>query len=187
MNEIYIYLALYVALLLIVSYIISRRQRREDFLIAGRNRGTWQILLSKFAAAIGAAYFITYTGFAYEYGLGVFAMLTGIVLGYLLFGYWAAPKIYRPSKENKFYKIGDFVYYKTKNRFAREFSNWIANLILFAWLLVGIIGGAKIISDFGKLIGQASIDKDKRDQYKAEVETLGIQRIVALGGELEAV
>jgi len=45
----------------------------------------------------------------------------------------------------------------------------------------------KIISDFGKLMNQASIDKDKRVQYEAEVEALGIQRIVSLGGELGAV
>ena len=37
-------------------------------------------MASKFAGAIGAGYFITYTGFAYEYGLGVFAMLIGIVV-----------------------------------------------------------------------------------------------------------
>ena len=75
MQQIYIYLGLYIALLLVVSYIVSKRQNSEDFLISGRDRGGWQIMASKFAGAIGAGYFITYTGFAYEYGLGVFAML----------------------------------------------------------------------------------------------------------------
>jgi len=102
MLSLYIYLVIYVLLLLGISYIISRKQGREDFLIASRNRGGWQILLSKFAAAIGAGYFITYTGFAYEYGLGVFAMLLGLLFGYLLFGYWAAPKIHSPSKKINF-------------------------------------------------------------------------------------
>ena len=149
MLNIYIYLGLYVALLLIVSYFISKKQNDEDFLIGGRDRGSWQILASKFAAGIGAGYFITYTGFAYEYGLGVFAMLFGIFAGYLLFGYWAAPKIHDNSKENKFYTMGDFVYNKTKSFFSLKLTNVLSNLILFLWLLVGIIGGAKIISDFG--------------------------------------
>jgi solute:Na+ symporter, SSS family len=149
MLDIYIYLGLYITLLLIISYFISRKQNEEDFLISGRDRGGWQIMASKFAAAIGAGYFITYTGFAYEYGLGVFAMLFGMLAGYLLFGYWAAPKIHAHSKENKFYTMGDFVYNKTKSFFSLKLTNVLSNLILFLWLLVGIIGGAKIISDFG--------------------------------------
>jgi len=149
MESIYLYLGLYIALLIIISYFISKRQDEEDFLIGGRDRGGWQILFSKFAAYIGAGYFITYTGFAYEYGLGVFAMLFGVFVGYLLFGYWAAPRIHANSKKNKFYTIGDFVYSKTKNIFSLKLANILSNLILFLWLLVGVVGGAKIISDFG--------------------------------------
>ena len=151
MLNIYIYLGAYILLLLIISYTISRKQDEEDFLISGRNRGGWQILASKFAAGIGAGFFITYTGFAYEYGLGVFAMLFGTFVGYLLFAYWAAPKIHEYSKEKKFYTMGDYVYHKTKNIFTVKLTNILSNIILFGWLLVGIIGGAKIISDFGLL------------------------------------
>lgn len=149
MWDLYIYLIIYIAILILVSWFVSKKQNKEDFLIAGRNRGGWQILLSKFAGAIGAGYFITYTGFAYEYGLGLFAMIVGMLLGYLFFAYWAAPKIHAPSKENKFYKIGNIVYHRTKNKFAAKLADWIANLVLFLWLVVGVVGGAKIISDFG--------------------------------------
>lgn len=151
MLMLYVYLIIYIISLLGISYIFSKKQSHEDYLIGGRNRGWWQIFLSKFAAAIGAAYFITYTGFAYEYGLGVFAMLLGIVIGYLLFAYWASPKIHAPSKRYKFYTIGDFVYYKTKSNLARRFTNWFSNVILFVWLLIGMVGGAKIIQEFGLL------------------------------------
>jgi len=108
-------------------------------------------MASKFAGAIGAGYFITYTGFAYQYGAGVFAMLVGIAIGYILFAYWAAPKAYEHSKEGKFYTIGDFVFYRTKSESSKKLANVFANIILFLWLLVGIIGGAKIINDFGFL------------------------------------
>lgn len=151
MNSIYLYLGIYIGLLLIISYSISRKQDEEDFLISGRDRGSWQILASKFAGAIGAGYFITYTGLAYEYGLGIYAMLLGIIIGYLLFAYWAAPIIHKNSKKQKFYTMGDFVYSKTKNKLTLHLTNIISNIILFTWLLVGIIGGAKIINDFGLL------------------------------------
>jgi len=67
MLNIYFYLGLYVFLLLIISYFISKKQDKEDFLISGRNRGSIQILFSKFATSIGAGFFITYTGFAYDF------------------------------------------------------------------------------------------------------------------------
>jgi len=157
MWELYLYLVIYILILIGISYLFSRKQSKEDFLIAGRNRGTWQILLSNFAAFIGAGYFITYTGFSYEYGLGVFAMLLGIAVGFLLFGFWAAPRIHAPSKEYKFYKIGDIVYSKTKNKLSANLANWVANLILVVWTLVGVIGGAKIIQDFGLLSYEVAV------------------------------
>jgi Na+/proline symporter len=149
--SLYIYLGIYIFLLLTISYIISRKQTKEDFLIGNRDRGGWQIFASKFAAAIGAAYFITYTGFAYEYGLGVFALILGGIFGYLIFAYWAAPKIHLDSKENKFYTFGHFVYHKTKNKFSMYLSEIISSVVLLGWTLIGIIGGAKIISEFGSI------------------------------------
>lgn len=148
-NSILFYLVVYIGLLIFLSWIVSRKQKDEDFLIAGRNRKGWQILLSKFAGAMGAAYFITYTGFAYEYGVGVFAMLFGIIAGFLIFAYWASPRIAARSKEGKFYTIGHFVYSKLKSKKARISADVLSSIILFGWLLVGIIGAAKIIDDFG--------------------------------------
>ena len=149
--SLYVYLGIYIALLLGISYFISRKQNAEDFLIGGRARRGWQIFASKFAASIGAGYFITYTGFAYEYGTGVFTLIIGLALGFLIFGYWAAPKIYAPSKKHRFYTIGDFVYYKTKSKATMYIADVLSSTILFGWLLTGIIGGAKIINDFGLL------------------------------------
>lgn len=151
MNTLYIFLSVYVIVLFLISYFISRKQTDEDFFISGRNRSGWQILLSKFASAIGAGYFITYTGFAYEYGFGVFALLLGIALGYLFFAYWAAPRIASGSKEKKFYTIGHFVFDKTGSKTSMYLADIFSSGILFAWLTVGIIGGAKIINYFGFL------------------------------------
>ncbi len=150
-NSLIFYLIVYVGLLFFLSWFVSRKQQEEDFLIAGRNRSGWQILLSKFAAAIGAGYFITYTGFAYEYGVGVFAMIIGFIAGFLLFAYWAAPRIAAGSREGKFYTIGHFVYSKIPNITARVLADVFSSGILFTWLLVGIIGSGKIIADFGLL------------------------------------
>ncbi|MFC1648626.1 hypothetical protein ACFL1B_04165 [Nanoarchaeota archaeon] len=151
MLSLYLYLGVYVALLFGISYFISRRQSKESYLIADRNRSSWQILASKFAGAIGAGYFITYTGFAFEYGFGVFAILAGLLIGYLFFAFWAVPKIHKKSKKRKFYTLGHFIFDRTKSRGAMVTADLTSSLVLLAWLIVGIIGGGKIISDFGLL------------------------------------
>jgi Na+/proline symporter len=151
MQNLYIFLFFYITLLFLISYIISKKQSKEDFLIGGRNRSGTQILFSKFASSIGAAWFITYTGFAYKYGMGVFALLVGTIIGYLLFAFWASPKIYSKSKEKKFYTIGDFVFDKTKNKTTLYLTNYLSKATILGWLIVGIIGGGKIIESFGFL------------------------------------
>lgn len=100
---------------------------------------------------MGAAYFITYTGFAYQYGFGVFAMMAGILGGTLLFGYWAAPKVAALSKAEKFYTLGHFVSNRYQNKKAGLIANSLGMAILFCWLVVGVIGSGKIIDDLGLL------------------------------------
>lgn len=149
--KLYIYLGVYILLLIGVSFFVSRKQKKEDFLIANRDRGFWQILLSKFATTIGAGYFITYTGFAYEYGLGVFALLIGTALGFLVYAYWAAPLIKKFSDSKRFYTIGNFVHFMLKDSRAEKTADLLSSSMLFAWLVTTIIAGGKIISEFGLL------------------------------------
>lgn len=150
MNLIWLYLIGYLLILLLVSVWVSRKQSAEDFLVASRNRGVWQVLASVFATTIGAGFFLTYTGFAYEYGLGVFAILAGFILGYLVYALWAAPRI-RGKGKGKHYTIGHYVLEKTSSHAARVLTDILASLVMLFWLVVGVIGGAKIVSEFGLL------------------------------------
>ncbi len=152
MNQLYLYLGLYILFLLILSWYISRKHTSEDFLISGRDRKGWHILLSKFAGSIGASWFVSYTAYAYEFGFWIYALLVGVLIGYFMFAYWAAPRIYKYSKEKQFYTQGDFVYNSTNSTFAKYVANWITILTNALWVLLGIVAGAKIVSHFG-LIG----------------------------------
>lgn len=147
-TTLYSYLSVYIIALIGLSFYLSRHEGKEDFLIANRNRKWWAIAASKFACAIGIGYFIAYTGYAYKYGLGVYLILLGSVTGYLLFGLWAVPRIYKQSQKKHFYTQGDFVFNATKSVACKKMTNIVANVILFGWLMTSIIGGAKIISHF---------------------------------------
>ncbi|UXP31269.1 hypothetical protein N6H18_13010 [Reichenbachiella agarivorans] len=144
-----IYLVTYILLLVGLSVYLSKTSSPEDFLIGGRNRSGWTILFSKFAGAIGVSTLISYTGYAYQFGLGMFGMLIGAVVGYMLFALWAAPRIKRLSLQGQFYTQGDLPRYVTGSQRASHLTNGITIVIQFFWIVLSLAGGAKIISYFG--------------------------------------
>ncbi len=157
MLNFYIFLGIYLAVLFAISFYISRKESKEDYLISGRDRKTWTILLSKFANSVGVNWFVVYTAYAYEFGIGIYGVLLGFIVGYLLFAFWAAPKIYKHSKKHHFYTQGDYVYKQTRSKFAKYLTNYTSVLVQFSWLLIGIVGGSKIISSVGLVSYEAAL------------------------------
>ncbi|WP_299436974.1 hypothetical protein [uncultured Aquimarina sp.] len=146
--QIYLYLSIYIVLIIGLSVYISRSSSKEDFLIGGRNRNSWTILFSKFAGAIGVSTLITYTGYAYKFGWGLFAMSIGSVIGYLLFAFWAAPRIKNLSLQGNFYTQGDLPAFVTGNKTTSLITNGITIVVQFFWVLLSLAGGAKVIAFF---------------------------------------
>jgi Na+/proline symporter len=146
---IYLFAILYVVFIIALSIYYSKTSSDEDYLLAGRNRTGFAIMASKFAGAIGVSTFITYTGYAYRFGWGVFIMLIGSIIGYNLFAYWAAPIIKRLSVAGKFYTQGDLPVYVTGDKNAGDLTNILTVIIQFFWILLSLVGGAKVIAYFG--------------------------------------
>ena len=142
--ELYIYIALYALIVIGSAVIIGRKANTESFLIAGRDRGFLQIMSSKFAISVSVVWFMTYTGYAYQFGTSVLSIIPGLAISYLLFAYWVVPRIYKESRDNKFYTQGDFVFSHIKNVYAKRAIDIAGALINFVWLLVMVIGGAKV-------------------------------------------
>lgn len=147
--EIYLLALAYVLFIVLLSFYYSKKSTDEDYLLAGRNRSGFAIMASKFAGAIGVSTFITYTGYAYRFGWGVFIMLIGSIIGYNLFAYWAAPIIKKLSTQGKFYTQGDLPTYVTGDRRTGLYANVVTIIIQFFWVLLSLVGGAKIIAFFG--------------------------------------
>lgn len=146
--QIYIYLAVYIVFIIGLSIYISKSSTADDFLIAGRNSNTLSILFSKFSGAIGVSTFITFTGFAYKFGWGFLAMSLGSIVGYLFFAFWAAPRVKQLSSKGLFYTQGDLPAYVTGDDRTGLVTNVITVVVQFFWILLGLAGGAKIISYF---------------------------------------
>jgi Na+/proline symporter len=146
---IYFFALAYILFVFCLSFYYSKTSSDEDFLLAGRNRSGFAIMASKFAGAIGVSTFITYTGYAYRFGWGVFIMLIGSVIGYNLFAYWASPIIKRLSIQGNFYTQGDLPAFVTGDKQTGDFANTLTIIIQFFWILLSLVGGAKIIAYFG--------------------------------------
>ena len=148
MKQEFICLIIYVIVILCISFYISKKSSSNDFLIANRDRGFWSILFSKYAGSMGAGWFITYTAFAYEFGFGMFGMLIGFVLGYVLFAYLGSTKLYDLAHKNNLYTINQLVFYKTKSNLAKIITSIYSNLVQFLWLIISLVGGAKLFEHF---------------------------------------
>ncbi|MCT4617610.1 MAG: hypothetical protein N4A38_05380 [Candidatus Gracilibacteria bacterium] len=151
MENLIIYLAVYILFILTVSLWFNKNNSEEDFLIAGRDRNSWQIMFSKYAGSVGASWFITYTGFAYIYGLSTFAAMIGYVAGYSLLALWFIPKIYDNAKKDKYITMGDYVYSIFKSKQIKKVIDILSVFIQYFWLLISIVGGANILSYLGLL------------------------------------
>jgi len=150
---IYIFIGIYVMLIIGISYFYSKNSSEEDYLISGRDRNQWNILASKFAGAVGVSTFITYTSYTYKFGSsGVLPLILGAVVGYSVFAFWAAPKIKQFSTIGKqFYTQGDLVRFITNNNNTRLLTNSMTICIQFFWILLSLVGGAKVIAYFDLL------------------------------------
>ncbi len=146
MENLYLYLGGYVLLLLGISFWLARKNSDEDFLIAGRNRKGWQLLFSQYSGAVSVSWFIAYAAFAYKFGLSALGFAFGLAVSYLFFALWAGPRIYKDSKINKYYTQGDFVLNKTNSLASKRLVDSVSIFNSFVQILVGIIGGAKLIS-----------------------------------------
>jgi len=146
--QLYLFLIGYIFLIIGISVYISKTSSTEDFLIGGRDRNGLAILFSKFAGAIGVSTLITYTGYAYTFGWGLFAMSIGSVVGYLLFAFWAAPKIKRISLKGQFYTQGDLPQFVTNTKDTAIVANLTTIIVQFFWIVLSLAGGAKIIAFF---------------------------------------
>jgi len=141
-------LTVYSLLLIALSAWFNPKNDEVEFFVAGRSITTTKLMISKFAGAIGVSTFITYTGYAYQFGFGIFALLIGAVFGYSLFAFWAAPMLNQLGAAHRFLSQGDFVTFKTNHQLTGSITNGITAFIQFFWILLGLVGGAKVIAEF---------------------------------------
>lgn len=137
----------YLLLLLGLTVYVSRGETTEAYLIAGRDRPWWQVMASKYAGSVGAGWFITYTGFAYQFGLPLLYIILGAIAGIVVYSAWAVPRVRRLGV--RAYTQSDLVLGATGSRIAQRAIDGSVGLIAIFSLLISFTGAATLLEVHG--------------------------------------
>ncbi len=142
----YIIIAAYFILILVVGFWTGKGQKKEDFLISGRELKSLQATSTIFSSRIGAAILLTYTALVYLYGLGAYWYFIGSVFGLFVFYFFGA-KIKKIADKEKFYTMPDFFFFM-KGKTAGYLATLVTIIIMFGWVVLNFTAGAKLVSEY---------------------------------------
>ncbi len=102
---------IYFLILLLIGYSSSRKESKENFLIADRKLSAFGSFASILATKIGGGTLLLAIVYAYLYGYYAFAFFLGGGLGFFLF-YLFARNLKKVADKKKFYTLIEYVKYK---------------------------------------------------------------------------
>ena len=144
MAEIWVYVGIYIAAVLLVGFLTRKKGDDQQFFIANRNLGFIDSLSSITASKIATGVVTTYAALVFVFGVGAMTFFVGWMFGYILF-YFYAKKLRLLSEKNGFYTLGDYF----KHRFGPLAGKVIGVGTFVSYLaaiLIQLIGGSKILS-----------------------------------------
>jgi Na+/proline symporter len=151
----YLLIAFYFVIILIIGLWSGRKQEKEDYLIANRKLNSIQATSTIFSSRIGAAILLTYTALVYLYGLGALWYFIGAVFGLFVF-YFFGKKIKKLADEQNFYTLPDY-FFHLKGRFAGYLATLIVVIIMFGWVVLNFIAGAKLVAEYTPISYEFSV------------------------------
>ncbi len=121
----------------------SRKQKEEDYLIAGRKMSLYGFMSSVVASYVGGAAIVAYTAFVYKFGMAALMIFVGTAIGFLVFIPYAL-RLRKISGEKKFYTLSDWFYYNY-DKSTGLISALILFVVYFGMLLNQFIAGSSIL------------------------------------------
>src|SRR5687768_16317351 len=115
------------------------------FFVAGRSLGPGLIFSSMLAANIGAGSTIGAAGLAYRDGISAWWWVGSAGLGWLVFAFWLAPKLWSLAREHDFFTTGDFLEHRY-NAAVRGLATALVAVGSLVLLAGQLIAGAAIIT-----------------------------------------
>lgn len=156
MNIYIVAIVLYIAVLIFVSYIASKKVKGgEDFMVGGRKLSTGLIFSTLIGGNIGAGSTIGITGLAYTSGISAAWWMIASGIGSVILAFFVGPKIWELSKKYNLMTCGDFLDKRYSKYFKGIFSTmmFIGTLALFAAQLMGVAWILNVVLGTSKPVG----------------------------------
>ena len=134
----------YFAILLLIGYFTSRKQKEEDYLIAERKLGSWSTMATINASKTGPILMI-FVALVYLWGFSALWYFIGMVLGILLFIPFSL-KLKENSKQ-RFYTLADYFKYNYGKKSA-IFASLLSIFLMLGFLVINLMAGTKIFVFF---------------------------------------
>ena len=139
-----IFFLLYIATLVIIGIIASKKGTEDDFMIAERNVEGVQVAATMSAAFFDGAFLAIYIAYVYQYGFSAIWLFIGLALGLLLLKKYAG-KIKQKADELKVYSMPEYFFRILGKKNGLMFSFFLV-LQFFLLLIVNLVISGKVLS-----------------------------------------
>ncbi len=139
-----IYFGLYLAIVLGIGVISSRRETEEGFMLAERQVGGIQLAATMTAGFFDSAVLALYIGYLYEFGFSAIWIFVGILLGFVVVRRYAA-RIREKAHELGAYSMPEYFYRFLGKRNGLTFSAVLVVQFLI-FLIINFVVAGKILS-----------------------------------------
>src|SRR3989344_1192009 len=139
-----IFFSVYFLALLIISFLASRKESEEGFMIAGRKIAGFQLAATMSAGFFDGATLSIFIAYVFEYGLSALWLFVGLALGFILLRKFSK-KIKEKADELKVYTMPEYFYHKFGKKNGLMFSI-ILMIQFFGLLIVNLIVSGKVLT-----------------------------------------
>src|SRR3989344_3965982 len=97
----------FIAIVVLIGIVSSRKETEDDFMIAERNEEGAQVAATMSAAFFDGAFLAIYIAYVYQYGFSAIWLFVGLAMGLLLLKKYAV-KIKQKADELKIYSMPEY-------------------------------------------------------------------------------
>jgi len=140
-----IFFLIYIAIVVIIGIVSSRKETEEDFMIANRKIAGVQVAATMSAGFFDGATLSIYLAYIYQYGMSAAWMFVGVAIGFILLRRFYAFKIKKKSDELQVYSMPEYFFKIFGKRTGLMFTILLV-LQYFLLLIVNFIIAGKVLA-----------------------------------------
>lgn len=139
-----IFFLIYIAIVVVIGIVSSRKESEDDFMIAERKVEGVQVAATMSAGFFDGSVLAIYLAYIYQYGFSAIWLFVGLALGFLLLKKYAG-KIKQKADELKVYSMPEYFFRILGKKNGLMFSFFLV-LQFFLLLIVNLIISGKVLA-----------------------------------------